>query len=89
MPTVWIPSLMRNLTDGVEQIKLDAVSVREIVTQLDETYPGFKKRICDESEDRIRPNIAVMVDGRTVRMGLKEKVDENSEVHFLPAIKGG
>ncbi len=80
---------MRNLTDGVEQIKLDAVSVRQIVTQLDEKYPGFKKRICDEREDRIRPNIAVMVDGRTVRMGLQEKVDENSEVHFLPAIKGG
>ena len=89
MPTVWIPSLMRNLTDGVEKIKLDAVSVGQIVTQLDEKYPGFRKRICDEQEDRIRPNIAIMVDGRNVKMGLQEKVGQNSEVHFLPAIKGG
>ena len=89
MPTVWIPSLMRNLTGGVEQVEIEATTIRQIVTQLDEQYPGFKKRLCDEEEDHIRPNIAVMIDGRTARMGLKEQVGEDSEVHFLPALSGG
>lgn len=89
MPTVWIPSLMRNLTGGVEQTQVEGKTMRQIVDKLDARYPGFKSRLCDEEGRRIRPNIAVMIDGRNSRMGLLEKVEENSEIHFLPAISGG
>ncbi len=40
-------------------------------------------------EGRIRPNLAVAIDGEVARMGLLEKVGENSEVHFVPAVGGG
>lgn len=89
MPVVWIPSLMRNLTDGLEQIEVDATDIGQLVAQLDARFPGFRKRLCAENEDRIRPNIAVMIDGRSARKGMGEPVDESSEVHFLPAIGGG
>ena len=40
-------------------------------------------------EGRIRPNLAVTIDGEVARMGLLETVGANSEVHFVPAIGGG
>ena len=35
------------------------------------------------------PGIAVIIDGETSQLGLLERVEENSEVHFLPALGGG
>ena len=40
-------------------------------------------------ENRIKGNISVAIDGEITTMGMLGKVDENSEVHFLPAIGGG
>ena len=43
----------------------------------------------DVEEDETLPGVAVIVDGETSLLGLLERVQENSEVHFLPAIGGG
>ena len=40
-------------------------------------------------EGRIKPSLAVSIDGEVARMGLLEKVGPGSEVHFVPAIAGG
>ena len=37
----------------------------------------------------MKPNISVAVDGEVSPLGLLEKVSENSEVHFIPAVGGG
>jgi hypothetical protein len=37
----------------------------------------------------LRPNISVAVDGEVTPMGLLEGVGEQSEIHFVAAIKGG
>lgn len=87
MATIWIPSLLRNLTGGVSEVNVPGETVREIIDRLEEQYPGIKDRLCDE--ERIRPNIAVVVDGIRCRQGLRQRVDETSEVHFVPAISGG
>jgi MoaD family protein len=89
MPTVYIPSLMRDLTGGKDKISAEGATLRQIITDLENRYPGFRSRLIDEEEQRIRPNIAVMIDGRMARMGLYEKVEQGSELHFLPAISGG
>lgn len=62
-------------------------TLREVIDALERTYPGLKERLCDE--DRIRPNIAVVVDGLRSAQGLRTRVTETSEVHFVPAISGG
>ena len=41
------------------------------------------------AEGKLAPNLAVAIDGEVARMGLLEKVGENSEIHFVPAIGGG
>ena len=43
----------------------------------------------DVEEDDLLPGLAVVVDGETSLLGLLERVQENSEVHFLPAIGEG
>jgi len=84
---VFIPSLMQKLTDGQDVIEIDGKTVREIIENLEQTYPGIKVRLVDKY--KMKSNISVAVDGEVSPLGLLEKVSENSEVHFIPAVGGG
>ena len=87
MALVFVPSLMQPLTGGKDRVEVAGSTVRQIVENLEAEHPGVRDRLVDEG--RIKPNIAVAVDGEITPLGLLEKVGENSEVHFLPAIGGG
>ena len=87
MPTVVIPPLMRKFTDGEENITLSGATVREVIDNLESRYPGIKERLCEE--DRLKPGIAVYIDGLLTRGSILERVDTDAEIHFLPAISGG
>ncbi len=87
MATVFIPSLMQNLTGGQHRVDIPGSTVRQIIENLESAYPGLKERLVDDS--RIKPNISVAVDGEVTTLGMLEKVQDDSEVHFLPAIGGG
>ena len=87
MPTVFVPPLLQPLTEGRETIEIEGDTVREVIEKLDSAFPGLKDRLCEE--DRIRPSIAVAVDGQISNQGMRRKVEAGSEVHFLPAIGGG
>ena len=87
MAEVWIPPSMQNRTGGLQQVQVAGATVRQIVNALETEYPGIKEALCD-GED-ISPGIAVIVDGETANLGMLERVKENSEIHFLPAIAGG
>lgn len=89
MPRIFIPSLLRPLTGGVADVAVPGATVREAIDALDAQYPGLKARLVDPEENRLRRNIALVVDGVTSREGLRQKLSENSEVHFVPAISGG
>ena len=87
MATVFIPSLMQTLTDGEKQVRVEGSTVRQVINNLEGMYPGFKERLVED--DRVKPNISVAVDGEVTPLGMLEKVSDDSEVHFLPAIGGG
>ena len=87
MANVFIPSLMQSLTDGEKQVRVEGSTVRQIINNLDGMYPGVKARLVED--DRVKPSISVAVDGEVTTLGMLERVNENSEVHFLPAIGGG
>ena len=87
MPVVWIPALLRDLTDGVESVTVPGETVRQVIDELDSRYPGIKARLCDA--ERLRPGIAVVVDGEVSPLRLRQRLSDTSEVHFLPAIGGG
>ena len=87
MPIVFIPTMLLPVSGGVKQVKIDAANLRQVIDGLDRLYPGIKSRLLEEG--RIRSNLAVAIDGEVARLGLLEKVGEESEVHFVPAIGGG
>ncbi len=87
MATVFIPSLMQELTDGQSQLDVPGSTVREIINELEQGHPGVKDRLMDGF--KLKGNITVAVDGEVSPVGVLAKVQENSEVHFLPALGGG
>jgi molybdopterin synthase sulfur carrier subunit len=88
MPVAWIPPLMQKLTQGQAQVQVQGETVRQIIDHLETLYPGFRARVCNE-EGRLKPEIAVAVDGEVITQGLRASVKPQSEVHFLPALSGG
>lgn len=59
----------------------------ELVDALEVRFPGIKDRLCSDGE--LKPALAVTVDHDVSSLGLQQKVNVGSEVHFLPAIGGG
>ena len=78
---------MQDLTDNCPTVTVSGDKVRHVINNLDEKYPGTKERLVDGH--KIKSNISVAVNGVISPMGMLEEVQENSEVHFLPAIGGG
>jgi len=78
---------MRTLSEGKNRVEVEGTNVKQIIENLDLMYPGFSGRLLEDF--KIKPSISIAVDGEITPMGLIEKVSENSEVHFLPAISGG
>ena len=87
MVTVYVPTMLLPLTGGVKQVEVAAANVRQVINGLEEQYPGIKERLVEDNQ--LRPSLSVAIDGEIARMGLLERVRENSEVHFVPAISGG
>jgi len=87
MPTLFIPAPIRSITGGKASVVVAGSSVREAIESLAAEYPGVKERLCDG--EKIRPTISVMVDGQISHLKMREKLSEDSEVHFVLAISGG
>ncbi len=78
---------MRKFTGGEENIVLPGATVREVIDNLESRHPGIKERLYEE--DRLKPGIAVYINGLLTRGSILERVDADAEIHFLPAIGGG
>ena len=89
MAQIWIPPQIQSLTHGKEIVTVEGSTVRQLINNLDAQYPGIKNILYDEEEEDIMPGLAVIVDGEASQLGVLERVSDNSEVHFLPAIGGG
>ena len=87
LATVYIPTLLQPLTGGRSSVQAEGATVREVIENLEQVYPGLRDRVLEQG--RLRPNISVAVDGEVTPLGLLEHVGPSSEVHFVAAIKGG
>ena len=84
MPTVFIPNALRHLVDDQESVQVPGSSVREVLNNLD---PILREALLEGT--RLKPNLAVAVDGAVAPMGLLERVEAESEIHFIAALSGG
>ena len=87
MPQVWIPALLRDLAGGQQTVHMPGKTVRQVIENLEVQYPGIKARLCQG--EKLRSSIIVTVDGEISLLGLRQGLQEASEVHLLPAISGG
>ncbi len=84
---VWIPALYRDLTNGQETVQVAGETIGEVIANLEAMFPGMADRLTEEG--RVRPHISVAVNGDVVSRRLNQRLDQPSEVHFVPAIGGG
>ena len=90
MATVRIPTPLRKLTGGSEEVTAAAKNVGELITELERQYPGIKERICDES-GAVRRFVNIFVKDEDIRFlqNLDTPLGERDEVSIVPAIAGG
>lgn len=87
MAIVFIPSLLRNLTEGNSKLFIPGSTVREVILNVDAIYPGIKDQLINE--DQLNPTLSLVFDGEVSRKRLNHPVEDASEIHFLPVIRGG
>lgn len=87
MPTVFIPSPLRKLTGGAAKLPVLGGTVRDIIAELDATFPGLQARLCDD--DRLKPGLAVVIGTSIAAGGLLAEVPTDAEVHFIQSVGGG
>ena len=90
MATVRIPTPLRKLTQGSEEVSAAGKTVGELIGDLEKKYPGIKERICDES-GAVRRFVNIFVNGDDIRFlnNLDTAVKDGDEVSIVPAIAGG
>ncbi len=81
MIRVHLASSLRDLTDGVAEVEVDAATVRRLIKQLDERFPGMG--------DRLAEGVSVSINGEIIPDAIYEDLPDDAEVHFLPTLSGG
>jgi len=87
MATISIPLLFQDVTGDARRAEVEGATLREVISALDVLYPGIKSRICDSG--KLKPIVALTVDGRIATLGLATPVGPNSQVSILPSFGGG
>jgi len=85
-----IPTALRKITRDADVVAAEPGTFQEIIASLDQSYPGFRTRIC-EDEDKLRRFINIYVDGEDIRFldNLSTRVRDGAELAIVLAIAGG
>jgi molybdopterin converting factor small subunit len=89
MATVRIPTPLRSLTGGEEQVDVPGATLRKVIETLEKRHPGIKDRLLDDKGVRRFVNIYVGDEDVRFLDGLETKLSSATEVSIVPAIAGG
>lgn len=89
MVTVRIPTPLRTLTGGEEQVQATGETVRAVIEVLEKNHPGIRDRLLDEKGVRRFVNLYVGDEDIRFLDGLDTKLKSGDEVSIVPAIAGG
>lgn len=84
---LWVPAVHRDLTGGLEVIEVCGTDVGGALAAADAVYPGLRARLV--ADDRLRPGIVAAVNGEVSPRGLRQRLAQGSEIHFVRAAAGG
>ena len=90
MIKVRIPTPLRPMTGGKNEVEIAGTSVGEIIENLSSAHPGIKERICDE-QGEVRRFINIYVNEEDIRFltGKETPLKDGDEMSIIPAIAGG
>ena len=88
--TVRIPTPLRKLTNGEEEIELEADTIGAAIAALQAKYPGIEERLIDESGE-VRRFVNVYVNEEDIRFleGKDTQLKDGDDISIIPAIAGG
>ena len=88
--SVRIPTILRSYTGGAAEVSAEPGTLREVISDLDVSYPGIGGRILDDG-GRLRRFVNVYVGDEDVRFaaGLDTPVPTGARVSVIPAVAGG
>jgi len=89
MITMRIPTPLRTLTGGNEQVDVEGATVREAIDALERKCPGMKDRLLDDKGVRRFVNLYVGDEDVRFLDGLDTKLTAGTEISIVPAIAGG
>jgi sulfur-carrier protein len=78
---VILSGTLKQLAGGAEQIDVDARDVRQLIRALAEKFPALAPHLDD--------GFAIAIDGEIFQDAWFAPIGPDSEVHFIPAIRGG
>ena len=81
MIKVFLGSNLKNITNGVEELEVEATSVKSLIAEMDRRYPGIA--------DALESGFALAIDGEVIENPGYEKLEEASKVRFLSPMQGG
>ncbi len=87
---VRIPTPLRSLTDGSDEVTVEGSSIKEVIDNLEAKHNGFKARLCDES-GQIRRFINFYLNDEDIRFKDNQEtvVNDGDQISIVPAIAGG
>lgn len=87
---VRIPTPLRTLTNGSEEVTVEGNSIKEVIDNLETEYKGFKERLCDEN-GQIRRFINFYLNDEDIRFKDNQEttVKDGDQISIVPAIAGG
>lgn len=86
---IRIPTPLRTLTAGKEQVEVKGSTVREVIDDLERKHPGIKDRLCDEKGVRRFVNIYQNEEDIRFLDALETAVKDGDSISIVPAIAGG
>ena len=89
MATVRIPTPLRTLTGGEDQVQAAGDTVKDVIETLEKNHPGIRERLLDEKGVRRFVNIYVGDEDIRFLDGLATQLKASDEISIVPAIAGG
>ena len=81
MARVVLSGTLKELAGGAAEIELEAGNVRQLLRVLGERYPALAPHLDD--------GYAIAIDGQIFQDAWFAPIGPDSEVHLVPAIRGG
>ena len=87
--TVRIPTPLRTLTGGNDEVAAEGATVAELIEDLERRHPGLRDRLLDEKGVRRFINLFLGEEDIRVLDGLRTEVKSGDALSIVPAIAGG